>query len=697
MRGVTIGTLFFLYSFTLLFSFQETVPYVTTPADIVALFPKSIKEIDERKDKSLNQFRVAIRSILAIEEDERTFENTIIAWDRASGALEIQVSLLHSLSMVSPEKAMREKASNISQEMEAIYIECISNNEILYRTVKNYTLKAENEQYSLTDQQWYYLTELISDFEDFGLALEVEKREKVKQILQKLTKLSQSFSKNIRDDNRFIFVSENALSGVNPDLLNVLSRDDQGLYKVTCDYPVYIPIMSTCVIEETRRKLYEMFSNRAYPQNVPILNDMISQRDRLAKELGYESYAQYELNRQMVQTPENAELFLNGLIKNSLIKEEEEFISITKNLPDGVTLSNEKKIKPWDVAYIHDRYKKKYYNLDDEVIAQYFPMDVTIRGLIGIYEQFFNLKITEMPIKELWHNEARLLKIENHHLKLLAFIILDLFPRESKYSHACDCPLIPALKGLDGRDYPAVSLLIMNFPKATSDRPSLLEHREVQTFFHEFGHAIHDVLGRTKMIQTCGTRVKRDFVELPSQILEEWLWDRDILHKLSGHYQTKKPLPDELIDKMFAAKNYSSGMWVQRQCLYSMIALNYFKEGETKDADGIVRHLKQSICPHYLHTKDTHFQLSFGHLDGYGSRYYGYLWSKVFALDIFQEIKRYGLLNPEVGEKYVNEIIGKGGSEDPNRMLRSFLGREPDQKAFFQDLGIQHMYPPNQE
>lgn len=230
--------------------------------------------------------------------------------------------------------------------------------------------------------------------------------------------------------------------------------------------------------------------------------------------------------------------------------------------------------------------------------------------------------------------------------------------------------------------------MIANFPKSTATKPSLLKRGDVQTFFHEFGHALHALLGRTHTASLAGTNVKRDFVEMPSQMLEEWLTDASILKELSCHYVTGKQLPDELIERILSLKHFDSGSFVQRQLMLSLLALELYKDGEHKDIYALYKELFNRTRHFVAYEPEDHMYASFGHLTGYGAKYYGYMWSKVFALDMFDEIKKQGLLNPVIGKKYVTEVLAKGGSQDPDEMLKNFLGREPNQKAFLRDLGL---------
>jgi thimet oligopeptidase len=357
-------------------------------------------------------------------------------------------------------------------------------------------------------------------------------------------------------------------------------------------------------------------------------------------------------------------------------------------LPEGVTLADGK-IKPWDYAYILAQYKKNNFDLDEQKIAEYFPMEKTIRGLLGIYEKFMNITLKEVPVKGLWHDDVKMIEVySNEPQSFRGYLILDLYPRDNKYNHAASFTIVSSIKDEQGTPSPAVDVVVTNFPKSTATRPSLLKHQDVETFFHEFGHAIHTILGGTTLASFSGTHVKTDFVEMPSQMLEEWMWDTNMLKQVSSHYTTAEPLPDEIIEKKIALKNLNSGNFILRQMFFAQLSLHYFKEGATKDTEAIEQSLHAALRPNILYEPEAYVQAAFGHLDGYGAKYYGYMWSKVFALDLFSLIREKGLLDNSIGQRYVNEILAQGGSQDPNVLLEKFLGRAPNQEAFLKSVGL---------
>ncbi|MFC1894909.1 M3 family metallopeptidase, partial [Candidatus Dependentiae bacterium] len=459
-------------------------------------------------------------------------------------------------------------------------------------------------------------------------------------------------------------------------------------------YPIYSEVMEHCTILKTRKDFYFVFMNRAYPKNMKILDEIIRKRDQLARLIGFNSFSELDLDSQMVKSPQKAREFLLNLSEKTMKKSDKEFAKLKSDLPGDIKLDENEKMFPWDYKYVKQFYKKKNFNIDERDVAQYFPVENTLNQVFDIYQRFLGLEFKPVDAEGLWHEDVKVIRVYDKETgEDRGTLFLDLYPRENKYSHACMAEIVATTKRKDLRTgkeivVPAVIVVIANFPKATEDRPALLKYDDVQTFFHEFGHAMHGFLGRTQMASFSGTSVKRDFVEMPSQMFEEWMWNKDILRKVSKHYKTGESLPDDLIDKMISLKLFDSGFFVTRQVYLSLLALDYFGSGAKKDTNNIKRVLYKKYINHIRFEPGTHFQTSFGHLIGYGAKYYGYMWSKVFALDMFNEVRKVGLLDIEMGRKLEKDVLGKGGSIDPEILLRNFLGRAPNQEAFLREYGI---------
>lgn len=693
-RGEIVGLLLSGLTITLVFCAKKMeAPMlserINSIDDVKQLFPKTPQEITESMGSYMEQIRKTIEDIIAIPDAERTFANTAKALDDSVSRsdLVIKEGVYAVIEYLHPEKAMRDAAHEAVLAISTFFVDQVGNNKRLYHAFKAY-VEGNACVEKLTGEQRYYLQETMADFKCAGLDLPDDILKQVCIIKKELTKLAQEFDRNIAEDIRTIEVSREELMGLDDAFIESLKKTENGSYKVGMDYPTYFRIMEHGAVERTRKKLYEAFSNRAYPLNEQLLKQIITLRDQLAKLIGYNSFAALSIDQQMAHTPERAACFLKELMIKAFKKANRELDALIQELPPSVTLVDDGKIKAWDIGYIKARYKEKMFNIDERAIAEYFPMPHTIDALLDIYHQFLGVNFCEMPISGMWHEEVRLIEVHDKNGIRLGYLFLDLHPRPNKYTHAAHAGIVPAIQLPDGKRLPAVSVVMANFPKPTGDKPALLMRSDVKTFFHEFGHALHALLGATQLGSFSGTSVKTDFVEMPSQMLEEWLGDKEILKKVSSHYQTGEPLSDELIEKIVALKRYDSGLFVQTQGCYSLLSLDLYKEGAHKDPYTILHELLAQINPRVVYGPEYRMYASFGHLTGYGAKYYGYLWSKVFALDLFQEINKQGLLNHEVGARYVQDILIKGGSKDPNELLKNFLGREPNQDAFIQDMGL---------
>ncbi len=640
------------------------------------------------REETLATSHEALAQLKKETRKKNTFETSVLGFDELLGYVQMQISRAEALTLVSPDAQLREESTKTLVTFNNFLNDLFSKESRLFLDIKKCV---EKNKANLSIDQLYLAEQILWSFEMSGQSLTQQDRVEILAIQKEIEEIEQAFAKNIQEDNSHFYVSKEHLEGLKPTQFDSFSQNEEGLYRISCSYPDFFAIMTTCKNADTRKELIRIFSNVAYPNNNEVLAQLIEKRDELASKLGYESYAHLILSNEMVEHPERARSFLQNLWTKASEKEAIEFNTITANLPDHVSLTSEGKLKSWDSSYVFNYHKKKNYNLDNEQIAEYFPFDSTFKGLMGIYEQFFNIQIQEESISGLWHEDVQLLKISEADNTLIGYILLDLFPRENKFSHACDVPGITLGLRRGQESTPTLDLVVANFTKPTETTPSLLKHSEVTTLFHEFGHAIHDLFAKNEYASLAGIAtpfLKIDFVELPSQMLEEWMWDAQILKQISCHYKTQEALPDSLIQPLVLSKNIASGSSVQMQCYFSFLALNYFSEGRQKDASQIAKELRQHLRPHYESLEEDHRYSSFGHLVGYGPRYYGYLWSKVFALDLFSQIKAEGLLNPVVGVRYRKTVLEKGASCDPNQLLFDFLGREPNQEAFIKDLGL---------
>jgi len=326
--------------------------------------------------------------------------------------------------------------------------------------------------------------------------------------------------------------------------------------------------------------------------------------------------------------------------------------------------------------------------VDDEQLKQYFPLEKVVTSTLEIYQELLGLVFKELSGVHVWHPEVQVFEVRDKASdSLVGHFYMDLFPRDGKYSHAAAFALQKGCNLGDGSWQYPTSAMVCNFVKPIPDSPSLLKHSEVETFFHEFGHIMHGLCAKAKHSRYAGTSTERDFVECPSQMLENWCWNKDLLKRISKHYQTGETLPEDLIGKMIAAKNVNSGLFNLRQMFYGIFDQTLHSQ-EKSDVPSLFNKLRDDIAL-IEGTPGTNGAGSFGHLvGGYDASYYGYLWSKVFSSDMFEVFEQKGIMNPEIGKQYREKVLQPGGSKDGDEILRDFLGREPRMDPFMREIGL---------
>ena len=649
--------------------------------DVKKFFPTTVSEIEERAEYAKRAILAQVNAIISAEN--KSWLTVADALDRLSDLYYPVSSSIEVLLYVHPDPQIRQAAQKACIDIRQFLVEHIELNKKLFDTFKEYAEQVAPRE-DLSETQRYFISETLKSFERSGLNLPDDEILEVQKLMNELTDLSQQFEVNISVDNRTFKVSGDELKGLSENFIKNLKRDGD-LFEVGVDNPTYTAVMEDCSVASTREKMFKAYQNRAYPQNKQVLTDILNKRDKLAKKLGFKSFAHLCLDKLMAKKPEVAYDFLNTLFDKALVKAKKELAEWTKELPSSVEKTSGGKFKPWDMTYLQAEYKKSHLVSENE-IRKYFPMENTVKQLLAVYEKFFDLKFSVDDASGMWHEDVQVIEVSKNN-KLIGFILLDLYPRPNKYTHACHASMVRAVKR-SGVECPALSIVIANFPKSTEDEPSLLKYWDVRTFFHEFGHAIHALLGRTEQYAFAGTSVKRDFVEMPSQMLENWLQDKEILKMISSHYQTGELLPDELISKIIQMIKFNTGYFITRQIGFALLSLDYYAEGSEKDLDGIAKQIANKTAPDVERDPGSHFWASFGHLTGYGAGYYGYLWSDVYSKDLFEHIAQEGLLNPEAGRRYSEAILAPGGSKDPSDMLYGYLNRKPSQDAFLKAMGL---------
>ena len=648
---------------------------------------KNIKpgHIAEGTDYVISQADFIKNEIIQIASTERTYENTLVRIDDIYSVIESVWSPGYLMGSVHTSEKIRNEGLEASKKIEN-YITKLSLNEDLYNAVVAYVPTAEAK--SLKGFRKKYLDDLLLDYKRIGFTLSKDKREKVKAVLDVLTDLGLEFDKNIRAAQDTLFLDPKDLAGL-PDNYKKERLQNNGKYAIDMTYPSYVPFMDQAESDEAREALRFKFNNRARAENIGVLNDILRNRMKFVKLLGYNSYAEYRTEDRMARNPKNVWDFENDL-KQQLREKAENDVAEMLTIKSVRLGKNTKTIHPWEAGFYENQVKLKKYNLDREEVRQYFEFNNVTEGLFTIYQQLFNVRFEKVQNPSVWHEDVQMFSIyDKTSGALIGNFYLDMFPRANKYGHAAAFSVIMGKMTENGYQKPATAL-VCNFPKPTDFQPSLLTHENVETYFHEFGHLVHGVLTTSRLISYAGTSVARDFVEAPSQMLENWVWQKESLSLFAKHYETGEVIPEELLEKMIAAKNINSGTKALQQIFYGIydFTLNDgFDPDGNKSTTDLIKELKNEIT-FYPYQEGTHQQASFGHLNGYGAAYYGYKWSEVYAQDMFSVFETNGILNPDIGLKYRKIILEKGGTVDPFELVKEFLGREPNSEAFLRSMGI---------
>ena len=663
-----------------------TNPFVFSLNQLIDFKSITSKDTQEIVSISIQSIKQALENIYQIPDSERTFANTMMAYDALMSNLSVINSLLFLLSSTVVDDELRNKSREAVEELEKFGNQ-LALDENLYQSIKKYAQTPEAQ--TLTGYQQKLLTETVRSFEKNGFALPKEKREELKAIQDQLSEQVNLFYKNIAEYQDFLIVTEAEIAGL-PEDFKKQHRQEDGTYRIGLEYPSYTPFMQYAQSEEARKKLYIKYLNRASDKNLEVLKSVLRLRKQMVELLGYQTYASYRQEDLMSKNPQTVWNFEHQLKEKIRPKAKEDYQELL-DVKRAKTGNKEAQIvNPWESGYYRTILLKEKYSVDPEQVREYFLMDNVLSGLFYISEQLFDIRFVEIKNAPVWHEEVRYFEVRNASDNMLAGrLYLDLFPRPNKYNHAACFPLIQGRETESGYQLPTLAL-VCNFSKPTESKPSLLRHAEVETMFHEFGHALHVLLTKSPVAIFAGTNTANDFVEVPSQLLENWAWNYESLSLFAKHYQTQEVLPKELFEKMLSAKNLGVGMFTQQQIFYGTYDMTlhdkYNPEG-TESTTDIIKKLQNEITL-FPYLEGTHFEAAFGHLMGYAASYYGYLWSLVYAEDIFSVFEQKGIMNKEIGVKYRNAILAKGGSEDEMQQLISFLGRQPSEEAFLKSLGV---------
>jgi thimet oligopeptidase len=613
-------------------------------------------------------------SILAVD-GQRTLENTLRRYDDAVATLSAAGSLASLLDSVYPDKAVRDKARELTQKVAEAATALSLNREV-------YQALAAVDMTKADPATAHYMNQTLLNYRLAGVDKDDATREQVRALSDKVTELSLLFAKNVQENVNSVEVKDvGELDGLPEDYIRNHAADAEGVIKITTDFPDMMPVMTFARSADLRLRMFRAYNTRAYPANKQLLLDVLKTRHEIASILGFASWADLATANQMMGSAAKLKKFIGELEQASRAGAEREYemvIAFARKQQPGLPA-----LKSSDRGYWYEQFRREAFSFDSQSVRPYFPYESVEKGILDTAARLFHVTFQRNTETAVWHPQVSAWDVYDHG-KLSGRFYLDMHPREGKDKWFSAAPLIP---GIAGRQLPEVAL-ICNFPGGRTDDPGLMQYNDVVTFFHEFGHLMHAILGgQQPWAGTSGIATEGDFVEVPSQMLEEFFHDARLLASFARHYQTGEPIPEALVEKMNRASAFGRADGVRTQLFYTSYSLDVHNlPPDTLDLDALLEDGYKRMMP-YEWVDGNRMYASFSHLIGYTSNYYTYMFDKVIALDFFGQFDRTNLLEGPTAMRYRQAILEPGGSKPGSQLIEDFLGRPQRMEAFAEWVG----------
>lgn len=664
-------------------------PHKTPPFDKI--------KVEHYEPAFVKAIEVGKKDIDAIvnSKEKPTFDNTIIALDNSGELLERVAGIFFNMNEANTNKEMQTVAQKVSP-MLSEYSSYVNLNEKLFEKVKQ--VYADKEKLQLSTEQKTLLEDTYKGFVRGGALLEGEKKERYKEIVKELSIATLTFGENeLKETNAFelLITDKKELAGLPESVLEMAAleakRKDKEGWLFTLQYPSYGPILKYADNRDLREKIYKANSSKGFKKNennnCELIKKITSLRLEKANLLGYKSHADYVLEERMAKSADNVNKFLTDLL-NASHKYAKKEIETVSNFAYKMNFKGT--IERWDFGYYAEKFKQAKYKLDDEMIKPYFQLEKVQEGIFNLTNRLYGIKFEEVNNIPKYHEDVKTFEVYDKDGSFLSVLYMDFFPRESKSSGAW-MTSFRQQKIVNGKDIRPLISVVTNFNKPTDTKPSLLTMAEVTTFLHEFGHALHGILTKCTYSSVSGTSVYRDFVELPSQIMENWAMEKEWLDTWAVHYLTGEKMPAELIQKIKNAENYLAAYTNDRQISFAMTDMAW--HSITKPIKtSVIDFEKKALAPTELFPaiEGCCFSTAFGHIfsGGYAAGYYGYKWAEVLDADAFSVFKKNGIFNQEIAESFRKNILEKGGSQHPMELYIKFRGQEPTNDALIKRMGL---------
>jgi len=651
-------------------------------------FETSTNEIQATVVRTMKAGDAALDRVGRVSPREATLQNTLVALDDVDFQLALAANRLALIEQTSTNSAVRDAATDGIKELSA-WMVGLDYREDVYRAVKAYA----DTKPGLTGEDAKLLFETMRGYRRAGLDLPKPERDEVERMRKELTGLETDFEQNVTKAQKAVRFNQAELEGVPEDFLRqTKTGDDEYTIKANVTWH-YMTVMEDARREATRQKLETERDNLARENNIPLLEKILPLRDDIARKLGYRDFADYQIEVRMAKTGATALDFLEKLktgLQPKFDAELEEF----RRLKIQETGETNALIHIWDWRYFANELKKQKYNVDAEQLRVYFPYQPVLEGMFRIYQSIFGLKFERVEPPYKWISDLQLYAVSDAQTgEPLGLFYLDMFPREGKYNHFAEFGVVDGKRLPDGRYQRPVVALVCNFPAPTPDHPSLMSHNDVTTVFHEFGHAMHAILTRAKYSRFSGTSVPQDFVEAPSQMLENWTWDKKVLDSFAADYRDRsKKIPADVLAQLKEARLATEGAFYRRQLSFGLTDLALHTRIHDDNATEMLPLSNERLGEVFLPMpEDTAFVAYFGHIIGYGAGYYGYAWADAIAADMATVFENSpdGYLDKQAGMRLRKEIYEVGDSRDVNVSIEKFLGRTRSLEPFLKKIGVQ--------
>ena len=673
-----------LFALSALLAGSPAQAAIQSPAKLAPAAPTQIdwnltpQQIASTCKMQIGAFDHAVTRIMAVKS-ARTVSNTLVPLENAEADLNDSTIADQFLFNVATDKNVRD-ASNQCNIDQSAYFATFSARPDVYKALA----AVQKSGTAKTPADKKLLEMYIVGARRSGAALSAGQRKQFIDLSNQLTQLGSTFSQNLNNDDTTMSITAAQAQSLPATFRNALTKNADGTYTVKVNESTVTVFLQNETDPQARKAYYMAYNNRA-SGNVAVLEQAIAVRDQLAHLLGYPSWAAYQLADRMAQTPQRV-LSFESQLDAKLLPQADKDLATLAALKAKDTGSPNATIDAWDITYYNNQLIKTKYAVDNEAIRQYFPVNTVVDRIMNLYHKILGVTFVKMNDPVTW-NANDVIGYNVYDSKTGRYIgstYFDFFPRPGKFTHFANWPLVPARRLADGTYRPPVSVILGNWPRPAAGAPALLSHQDVITFFHEFGHNLAALL-TTAPYETLSSGFRQDFVEAPSQMLENFMWQPSILKEVSSNVTTGAPLPDDMINSMVAARYVNEAYFTVQQIKLGMVDMAYHSSGPKVDTTAVWAEISKKYTPMSM-APGTHPQASFGHLFGYDAGYYSYLWALVYAQDMFTAFQNGGLENPAVGARYRKDILEPARIFEPDVEVRNFLGRPMNSDAFYRQF-----------